>query len=320
MAGTITKTSTNYAGSLDAFLYAVMQDGADFLSPEVAAAYQKVGVRYKEQLDRIAYTANPLEDYTTGNPTFASGADKKHRDIEPLKMTLSGTFEPDEWLNDWEQYAPNGNLTQLMMNPTFLMRVMELALNAAWTQLADLFWIGNTGAGGSSPLRFINGIITKILTNSDSDVTFVTPAGAITQANVIDRFVDMYIATPDKFLKDPNYKYHCSIADYKLLNLANVDVRKTTVGVLDQVVMDLFLSKRIVPSLGFPKDRILGAHTSLGPDSNLVFANYFSLDSEFQGIQIAKTANLGKIYGYRVDFMADAQYRNGSDIIFYKPS
>jgi hypothetical protein len=319
MAGTITKTSTNYAGSIDAFLYAVMQDGADFLSPEVAAAYQMVGVRYKEQLDRIAYDANPLEDYTTGNPGFGSGANKKHRDIEPLKMTLSGTIQPDEWLNDWEQYAPNGNLTQIMMNPTFLMRVMELALNAAWTQLADLFWVGDTGAGGASPLRFFNGIITKVLADSDGDITFVPAAGVITQANVIDRFVDMYTYTPDKYLKDSNFKYHCSIADWKLLNLANIDAKKTTVGVLDQVVMDLFLSKRIVPSLGFPKDRILGAHTSLGPDSNLVFANYFSLDSEFQGIQVAKTANLGKIYGYRVDFMADAQYRHGGDIIFYKP-
>lgn len=319
MAGTITKTSTNYAGSLDAFLYAVMQDGADFLSPEVAAAYQKTGVRYKEQLDRIAYTANPLEDYVTTNPGFASGSNKKHRDIEPQKMTLSGTIQPDEWLNDWDQYAPNGNLTQLMMNPQFLMRVMELALNAAWTQLADLFWVGDTGAGGASPLRFFNGIITKVKADSDADVTFIPAAGVITQANVVDRIIDAYNYTPDKFLRDPNYKYHVSIADWKLLNLYNTDAKKTTVGVLDQTVMDLFLSKRIVPSLGFPKDHILATHTSLTPDSNLVFANYFSLDAEFNGMQVAKINNLGKVYGYRVDFMADVQYRSGADIVLYKP-
>jgi hypothetical protein len=235
-------------------------------------------------------------------------------------MTLSGTIQPDEWLNDWDQYAPNGSLTQLMANPQFLMRVMELALNAAWTQLATLFWVGNTGAGGASPLRFFNGIITKILANSDSDITFVKPAGVITQANIVDRIIDMYKAIPNKFMNDPNYKLHVSIEDWKLLNLANTDAKKTTTGVLDQNVMNLFLSKRIVPSLGFPKDRILGAHTSLTPDSNLVFANYFSLDAEFNGMQVAKVNNLGKVYGYRVDFMADAQYRNGSDIIFYKPA
>jgi len=319
MAGTITKTSTNYAGSVDAFLYAVLQDGADFLTPRVAAAHQKTGIRFKEQLDRISYTANPYETYTTGAPAFASGANKKKRDIEPEKMTLSGTFEPDEWLNDWEQYAPNGNLTNLMMNPKFLQRVMELALNAGWTQLANLFWVGDKAAGGGSPLRFFDGVITKAIADSDADVTFVTPVGVITQANVVDRLVDMYNATPDRFLEDPNFKYHISFTDWKLLNLFNNDVKKSTVGVLDETVSSLFLQKRIVPSLGFPKDHILGTHTSLTPDSNLVFANYFSLDSEFQGIQVDRTVNLGKVFGYRVDYMADAQYRAGADIVLYKP-
>lgn len=322
MAGTITPGSTNYDGTLDAFLYSVIQDGADFLSPEVAAAYQKTGVRKNEQLDRIVYSANPFEDYTTGNPTFASGADKDMREIAPKKMTLSGTFQPDEWLAEWDAYAPNGNLTQLMMNPQFLQRVMTLALNSAWTQMADLFWVGDYSlyGAGTSPLRFFDGIITKVIADSDTDVTFVTPAGVITQANIVDRLVDMYNATPDKFLKDPNFKYNVSMRDWKYLNLFNNDVKKTTTGVLDQVVSDLFLSKRIVPSLGFPTDYILGTHSSLGVDSNLVFANYFSLDAEFQGLQVAKTANLGKIYGYRVDFMADAQYRAGTDIILYTPS
>ena len=319
MAGTITKTSTNYAGALDGYLYAVIQDGADFLAPGKGVAYQKTGVRYKDQLDRIAYDADPFEDYTTGNPGFASGANKKKRDIEPQKMTLSGTFQPDEWLNDWEQYAPNGNLTDLMINPEFLRRVMELALQAGFTQLAKLFWIGDMAASPASPLRFFNGIITKILANSDGDVTFITPAGNITQANIVDRLVEMYEATPNRFLEDENYKYHVSFADWKKLNLFNNDVKKATVGVLNEIVMNMFLQKKIVPYLGFPEHHILGAHTTLTAESNLVFVNYFSLDSEFQGIQVDKIANLGKIYGYRVDFMADVQYRAGADILFYSP-
>ncbi len=319
MAGTVTPGLTNYDGELDGFLYDVIQDGADFLSADVAAAYQKTGVRKKEQLDRIVYDANPFEDYTTGNPTFASGADKNKRDIEPKKMTLSGTIEPDEWLAEWDRYAPDGNLTNLMANPSFLRRVLDLALNAGWTQLADLFWQGDVTAGVANPLRFFDGIVTKVIADSDTDVTFVTPAGVITQANIVDRLIDCYKAMPNKFLKDLNYKFNVSIEDYKLLQLFNTDVKKTTVGVLDQVIKNMFMEQRIVPSLGFPKDHILGTHSSLTPDSNLVFANYFSLDAEFQGIQVAKTANLGKVYGYRVDFMADAQYRAGADILLYKP-
>lgn len=319
--------STNYNGDLDKHLYEVMQDGADFLGDAggngmeatPAAAYMKTGIAKKTQLDRIKYTVDPFEDYVTTNPGFGSGSSKEKRDIEPKKMTLSGTFQPDEWLGDWEEYQPNGTLTTMVMNPKFQAIIMNLALQAGWTQLAKLFWQGDVGAGGASPLRFFDGIITRLIADSDTDVTFVTPAGAITQANVVDRLVDMYNAMPDKFMKDPNYRFNMSFDDFKLLQLFNNDAKKTTVGVLDENIKNLFLHKRIVPYLGLPKDHIVGSRNSGMQDSNFVFGNYFSLDSEFTGIQIAKTANLGKVWGYRVDFMADTQYRAGEDVVLYKP-
>lgn len=327
MAGTNTKTSTNFAGDLDAYLYLNLQEGADFLGdaggegidPTPPAAYMKTGVRYKTQLDRVKYTENPFEDYVVTNPTFASGSNKKKRDIEPKKMTLSGTFQPDEWLNDWDEYAPSGNLTDLMMNPMYQAEIMRLALNAGWTQLATLFWQGDVGAGGASPLRFFDGIITRLIADSDTDVSFVTPAGVITQANVIDRLVDMYNAIPNKFLKDPNYKISMSFEDFKLLQLFNNDAKKTTVGVLDEQVRQLFLNKRIVPYLGLPKNYLVGARNTGAADSNFVFGTYFSIDNEFTGMQIAKINNLGKVWGYRIDFMADTQYRSGEDVVLYTP-
>ena len=148
---------------------------------------------------------------------------KEKRDIEPKKMTLSGTFQPDEWLGDWKEYQPNGTLTDMIMNPRFQSIILDLALQAGWTQLAKLFWQGDVTAGGASPLRFFDGIITRLIADSDTDVTFVTPAGVITQANVVDRLVDMYNAIPDKFLKNPNYRIATSFDDWKLLQLFNND-------------------------------------------------------------------------------------------------
>ena len=319
MAGTITPLNpATYAGELDEFLYEVVETGLDALKPEKAVAYSKVGVRYKEQLDRLEFSDDPLEDYTTGNPTFASGSTLKKRDLVPEKMTISGTFQADEWLNQWARYAPNGNLTNLMMNQEFLRRVLQLATNKAQTQLDKLFWVGDKTAVGT-PLRFFDGIVTKLIANSDGDVVFVTPAGAITQANVVARLEDVYKATPDKFLEDPNFKYLMSMSDFKLLNLFNNDVKKTSVGVLDEAIKSLFLAKRIVPFVHLPKDYIIGAHTTLTADSNFVFGQYFSLDSEFSGIEIDKIASHGKLIGWRVDFMCDAQYRHGGDILVYKP-
>ena len=319
--------STNFNGNLDEFLYQVMQDGADFMGdaggngidPTPAAAFMKTGTRDKTQLDRVKYTEDPFENYVTTAPTFASGSSKEKRDVEPKKMTLSGTFQPDEWLADWDPYAPTGTLTALLMNPQYQAKIMELALNAAWTQLAKLFWQGDVGAGGGSPLRFFDGIITRLIADSDTDVTFITPAGVITQANVVDRLVDMYNATPNKFLKDPNYKIHTSFEDFKLLQLFNNDSKKTAVGVLDEQVRSLFLNKRIVPYLGLPKDHLVGARNTGAVDSNFVFDTYFSMTDEFTGMQIDKVENLGKVWGYRVDFMADSQYRSGEDVTLYKP-
>lgn len=319
MAGTIVTNATNYNGELDAFLYEVIETGADFLRREKAAAYLLTGVRYKKELDIVEYDTDPIEDYTTGNPTFASGAQKDKRDIAPRKMTVSGKFNPDEWLAEWDAYAPGGSLTELKMNPAFLRRVIQLALNKAKTQIDKLFWQGDITAGGASPLRFFDGIITKLIADSDGDVNFVTPAGVITQANVVNRIVDMYKAIPDKFLEDMNYKIHMSMTDYKLLQLFNNDAKKTTVGVLDEGVKSLFLNKRIVPFVHLPKDHMVGARTTLNPDSNFVFSPYFSLDQEFGDIKVARIENLGKEIGYRVDFMADVQYRHGGDVSLYKP-
>lgn len=321
MAGTITPLNpTTYAGELDEFLYEVVETGVDFLKPEKGAAYPKNGIRYKEQLDRLEFSDDPFEDYTEGNPTFASSSTLKKRELVPEKMTVSGTFKADEWLNQWARYAPGGNLTNLMMNQEFLRRVLQLAMNKAQTQLDKLFWIGDKAAGVASPLRFFDGIITKLNADSDGDVTFLLEAGAITQANVVSRIANVYSAIPDKFLEDPNYKLHMSMTDFKLLQLFNNDAKKTTVGVLDENVMNLFLAKRIVPFVHLPKNYIVGAHTtSASADSNFVFGQYFSLDAEFSGIKIAPVANLGHLIGWRVDFMADAQYRFGGDILVSKP-
>jgi hypothetical protein len=322
MAGTIVPGATNYNGTLEEYFYMSMYDGMEFLNPGFGAAYQKTGVRKKTQLDKMIYTQNPLENYTEGNPGFGSGATKSKRDIEPKKMTLSGTFTPDEWLGEWDRYAPNGNLTSLMMNPAFLRRVVELALNASWDQIERLFWQGDYSlyGAGTSPLRFFDGIITRLIADTETDVTFVTPQGVISEGNADAIIKSVYQAIPNRFKRDPNYKMHVSHEDFDILQFRDIDVKKSTDGILEQKIRKFYLGKEIVPYNGMKKDHIIGAHSNTSQDSNLVFGTYFGLDAEFNSIQVAKIENLGVKYGFRVDFMADTQYRSGRDISLYKPT
>ena len=319
MASTIVKTATNYAGSVAEYMYEVLQDGADFLEAGKAAAYQQVGTRYKRQLDKLAYDADPIEDYTDGAPAFASGATKSPRDIEPRKMTISGKFLPSEWLNDWAPYAPNGDLTQLKMNPAFLQRVFDLGMNSAWTQIADLFWVGDLLAGGGSPLRFFDGIITKLIADSDTDVVFLLPAGNITTANVFDVIKAAYDAMTPYQLKDKDFHMAVSYNTWKILKEANTDAKSTTVGFLDVEDNTYYQGKKITPYVGFPDNYLLATRMGGMETSNLVFDVYFSLDSEFSTIDVFKVTNGGKEYGYRIDYMADAQYQYGGDAILYEP-
>jgi hypothetical protein len=192
-----------------------------------------------------------------------------------------------------------------------------LIQNSANRQLAKVMWQGDTAAGGASPLRFFDGYIKLI--EADASVVNVTPAGVITQANVVDRLEDMYALIPEKFLDDPNYKIHMSTADFRLLQLFNNDVKKTTVGVLSQIVQDLFLNQKIVHFQSLPKDHLIGAHTSNTEDSNLVLGMYFSMEDEFGTMRVDWETTLSKVVGYRVDVMAGVQHRYGADILYYKP-
>ncbi|MCP5077103.1 MAG: hypothetical protein GY951_03490 [Psychromonas sp.] len=107
--------------------------------------------------------------------------------------------------------------------------------------------------------------------------------------------------------------------DFKLLQFSNNSVKKTTVGVLGENINRLFLEKRIEHFTNLPASRIVAAKTMNAEQSNLVLAMYASLESEMMGLKIEKK-ELSNITRYRFDGMADAQYRFGGDIVYYKPA
>ncbi len=313
----ITVTSTNYNGELNEFLYKVMGLGAQ---TAMKGGYHLIpGVNMKEQLDKLITTEDPFTDYTDDTPTLNENATAKtKRDLNPLKFTVWGSITPSVWLPVWRRYRAQGTLTQLMANPQFLADVFDLVKNSSARQLDKLFWRGDTAAGGGSPLRFFDGVIKKIEADSDSDVTFVTPAGTIVKANVVAILEAFYAAIPDKFFDDPDFKIHMNTGDFKTLQFFNNDAKKTTVGVLNETIQRLFLEKRIEHFTNLPASRIVGAKTLSGESSNLVLGMYASLEDEIMGMKIEKK-DLSNITRYRFDGMADAQYRYGGDIVYYQP-
>lgn len=314
----ITVAATNYNGELDQYLYKVMGLGAQ--TAQKGGYYLKAGVNYKDQLDRLETNEDPFTDYTDDTPTLGENSTtKKKRDIIPEKFTVWGSITPSQWLPVFRKYRAQGTLTQLSANPSFMRDVFDLVSNSAQRQLDKLFWQGDKAAGAASPLRFLDGMHKKIEADSDTDVIFVTPAGAITKANVVSILEAVYSAIPDKFFDDPDFKIHMNTGDYKLLQFFNNDAKKTTVGVLDENIRRLFLEKRIEHFTNLKQSHIIGAKTMNAESSNFVMAMWADLMDEVMGMKIEKK-DLSNITRYRFDGMADVQYRYGGDIVYYKPA
>jgi len=309
-------SASNYNGDFLEFLYLVMFVGNQVI--DKGAARVLTGIAKKRALPKISQTSDPLADYTTSKPGSDSVTTTyAERELDPQKMTLYEEFLPEDYQDVWEKWQPIGDFTNLRHKPEFIMDVLELYKNNAGTQLSKLFWQGDTTLGAGNALNKFNGIITRL--KADPNAVAVTPAGAITKSNVIDRLGEVWNAIPDKFLDDENFIIHMNTTDWKLLQEANNDAKKTTVGVLDETIRNLFLEKRIQHYSGLTKDHIVGAVSIPDSDrSNLYFGFYVTLEGENPKIDYVE--NAGRDWFLRMDLKADANYREASEIVFYEPS
>ena len=106
--------------------------------------------------------------------------------------------------------------------------------------------------------------------------------------------------------------------DWKKLQVANQRAKQSTVGLLSSVVEDLYLNNRIEHYEGFLENYILGAVSSQDEaKSNILFGSYVNTEEVMTKIMFKVHA--GKLYFVRVDFMADANYKVGSELVLYQP-
>jgi len=311
----VTITSSDYNGDFLGFLYLVLSIGNEIA--EKGAARMLEGIAKKRALPKLSQTANPMRAYTTGVPASETVTTTySERSLAPNKMTLYETFIPEDTFDIWEKWHPQGDLTNLRQNPEFMADVIAMYANGAGNQFSALFWQGDKSLGASNPLGYIDGIITRLKT--DVNAIAVTPAGAITKGNIVERLEEVWQAIPDKFLEDPRYIINLSTQDWKLLQIYNNDAKKTTVGVLTQGVESLFLNNRIVHYSNLPKDHIVAALSDPNSDeSNLFTGAYVGLDGENPNID--KVDNHSKEWATRIDWALDVNYREPSEIVFYEP-
>ncbi len=314
MAGTV--GNSEYNGGVVEVLYKILGVGNQVIQQGTAAL--ETGIAKKRALPNLSQLDNPIGDYDLDEPsTDTTTTTYAERSLNPLKMTIFEKFTPDDWQDVWDKWQPNGDFTNLMMNPEFMADVLAIYQNKGGAQLAKNFWQGDTTLAAGNALNKFNGIITRAA--ADADVLDVADIGVINKANVVEVLEGMYSATPDKFMDDIDFIYHMNTTDFKLLQLYNNDAKKTTVGVLTENVENLFLEKRIRHYSGLPKNYIVGAKSTTDRrDTNLFMGMYFDPVNETP--LMGKTENAGRRHFVRIDYKVDANYRVGSEIVLYQGS
>jgi len=309
----VTITSTAYNGDVVSDIYKIFGTGFEVI--EKGSARVETGIRTKRALPSMQLADDPVGAYERTPTGETADTDYEERSLSMTEAMLYELINLDDWHEIWDQFASAGStFTNLALNPEIARAVFELYKNKVGKQFSELFWNGDVSGSGD----LINGIIT--LAAADSDVIDVTNVGVITSANVIDVLEDVYQAIPAQFIDDEDYAIHMSTIDWKKLQSANVQAKKSTTGVLTTNVENMYLNHRIKHYSGIPENTIVGAKGTLGTDSNLVFGFFATPDAELAAPKIMPLQNNSDQWFVRVNFKLGAQYREGSEIVLYQGS
>lgn len=312
-----TKTATNWNGTVADFLYLVLQTGNEVTAKSAAFTY--TGIAQKRELGYLSQTTRPLGAWVK-TPDFATDqtvtTTYNKRDLSVTKLMFLEDFCPNDWDEFWSIWQSFGTQTNLQINPQLLAAILDISNNNIGTHISELFWNGDT-ASGTPELAYFDGIIK--LAKGDASVIDVPTLGAITSANVFEVLKDTWALIPNHLLNDPNFKIHMSTVDWKILQSANVDAKKTTTGVLSEGTEMFYLNTPIVHFDGIPAGHVVGANSSTSESSNLVMGFWVDPQAELNDIRIDRKYAYSEDWFMRMNLKYGVNYRYGGDIVLYQP-
>jgi hypothetical protein len=260
----LTLGNTNYNGDVLEELYRVLSTG--FSTRDKGLMRLETGIDSKRALPTITGADDPIGAYDAGAPsTETATVTYAERDLTVSQMMVYLEFIPRDWHTIWPMFRSVGDFTNLALNPEILRATLDILGDRVGKQMDKLVWQGDTASGTPALTRF-DGLL-KYATN-DATVIDVPNIGVITKANVVDVIEDVWEAIPNKFFDDPEFKIIMNTGDFKLLQQFNNDAKKTTVGVLDEVIDRLFLEKRIEHVEGLPASTVYATKATTGTMSN----------------------------------------------------
>lgn len=309
----VTVGNSNYNGDYLNMIYRVFDTGNEVA--EQALAVIETGIKKKRALPILSQAEYPFDDYSPDAPVADSAAfTYAERELIPQPMQMFVKFLPEIFDDVWPDWQGVNDFTNRELNAELLAAILELNENKMGHQIAELFYQGDTTLLAGDPLNKFDGLITRA--DADVNVPKIPLAGPITKGNVVAIIKDFWENIPDKFMRDPDYFIQMNMTDYRLLQLANIELKEAFDGVLDIGELNIFISTKIVPLVSMPKDRILGAVANINRATSNQFMGV-DQDEMTEMPRIEKMANGSKYYFIRIDVKADANYREASELLLF---
>jgi len=243
----------------------------------------------------------PTDEDGKGNFTY----DEKY--LEPVEFMAFTTFNPRAFENIWRPFQPKGELV-----------FTELPANVQNTLLAEMakavdFELGYhfiNGEAGDDDEHLFNGIITKIL--ADTDINEVESPVALTSSNIIAKMQLARLALPKKYrakakmLMSPEdwEKY-----DDALTALPNKGADPTSTN------KAVFKGMPIEVLSEWPENVIVCTIATNDLTSNLWAG--VNLVNDFDTIKIDKVTNAGERYFFKMLMKADTEIAWGEQVSVY---
>lgn len=311
----LTLTNTNYNGEVLENLYLVTGVGNEVIQKGAAKLHTDIST--KKALSRLSQTANPIGDYVAAAPSSETATTTyAERELVVQPMTVYETFVPKTFHDLWDKWKSVGDFTNLELNSELLNAILDLYKDGIGTQMAKLFWQGDTTLAAANPLNKFNGIVTRAI--ADANVIKPTPAGNITASNFMDILSAVWNAIPDKFIDDPDFVINVNTTDFKVMQTANTALKEAFVGVFGMSIDTMFQEKKIKHFQGMTRHHIVAAKSTNDERSNLNMGVWVDPDSE--DAIVDKVANNSRQWFIRLDFKADANYRISEEVVLYEPA
>lgn len=309
--------TTNYNGESISDILQLMVVGNEAV--DKGSFYIHEDVQKSKEITRGFVGANPVREYQSLPADTSNLLSFTPRQLVPSRMMVFDLINPFDFQNYWKQYQPDGALADKVFKPEIQKVIVELYSKQVNSQIGRLIWQGDTTLAASSPLRFFNGIIPRAV--ADADTLKVTPAGALTAANIIAQLTATDALIPDSLYEDPDMVFHMSTADARIYLDALIALPNKDRGPSDsRNISDLtFKTRKIRTYSGFPKNFILAAKASTNPlSTNLHLGVNMTNDPE--NLKIERYRPEGDLYFIKANFMMDANYAFGQEIVIYRPS